>query len=54
MACGLKFSQALVDLPNGSMFKWARCGKCFRGEVIASCDQAADALEKMSKRRRTE
>ena len=48
MACGLKFSQALVDLPNGSMFKWARCGKCFRGEVIASCDQAADALEKLS------
>ena len=54
MACGLKFSPTLVDLPHGSMFKWARCGKCFRGEVIASCDQAADVLEEMSKRRRIE
>ena len=54
MACGLKFSAALVDLPNGSIFKWARCGKCFRGEVIASSDQAADVLEEMAKRRRRE
>lgn len=51
MACGLK-SSSLVSLPEGSMFRWARCGKCFKGEVIATCDQAADVLQAMSKRRR--
>lgn len=50
-ACGLKVS-SLVSLPDGSIFRWARCGKCFKGEVIASSDQAADVLEAMSKRRR--
>lgn len=37
---------------NSSMFRWARCGRCFKGEVIASPSQAADVLEAMSKRRR--
>ena len=52
MACGLKFTDSLVSLPDGSMFRWARCGKCFKGEVIASPSQAADVLDAMSKRRR--
>ena len=42
----------LVSLPDGSIFRWARCGKCFKGEVIASPSQAADVLDAMAKRRR--
>ena len=34
-------------LPDGASMQWARCHFCFRGEVMASCEQMADRLESL-------
>ncbi len=51
LRCGVKVSSAFLFLEQGSFFKWPRCGKCFKGEVLANASQAADLLGAMASRR---
>ena len=51
LRCGVKVSSAFLFLERGSFFKWPRCGKCFKGEVLATASQAADMLGAMASRR---
>ena len=51
LRCGVKVSAAFLFLEQGSFFKWPRCGKCFRGEVVANASQAADVLGAMASKR---
>ena len=51
LRCGVKVSAAFLFLEQGSFFKWPRCGKCFKGEVLANASQAADVLSAMASKR---
>ena len=48
---GVKVFPAFLFLEQGSFFKWQRCGKCFKGEVLANASQAADMLGAMASKR---
>ena len=49
--CGICANDKYGYLPNGASFKWARCGRCFKGEVISKPIHAAELLEKMARKR---
>ena len=49
---GVKVSDRFQFLERGSVFKWPRCGKCFKGEVLSTSSQVADALAAMAAKRR--
>ena len=49
--CGICANDKYEYLPNGASFKWARCGRCFKGEVISKPIHAAELLEKMARKR---
>ena len=51
LRCGVRVSSAFLFLEQGYFFKWPRCGKCFKGEVLANASQAADMLGAMASRR---
>ena len=52
LRCGVRVSSAFVFLEQGSFFKWPRCGKCFKGEVLANASQAADLLDALASKRK--
>lgn len=45
LQCGRKCGDTCAHLPDGASFKWARCGICFKGEVIIKVDDLVDALD---------
>ena len=50
--CGIVFKPSMYEfLPNGSTFKWARCGRCFKGEVISTPSEAATLLSNLANKR---
>lgn len=44
-SCGIGTSDKYALLTEGATFKWPRCGKCFKGEVIATPEQAVLFLD---------
>ena len=51
LLCGRKINENYRHLKEGASFKWARCTGCFRGEVITSSTQVADALDSLRAKR---
>lgn len=49
--CGIIVNEKFSVLPNGASLRWARCGRCFRGEVISNAGQAAEVLDILKSRR---
>ena len=44
---GRKCNENYRHLEEGASFRWARCSICFKGEVLTSAPQIADALDSL-------
>ena len=49
--CGVKITDKFTRLDEGASLKWARCGRCFKGEVIATAEEMVEALDKVRSQR---
>ena len=49
--CGIIITDKFTRLDEGASLKWARCGRCFKGEVIATAEEMVEALDKVRSQR---
>ena len=51
LLCGRRLNDNYAFLKDGASFHWPRCTGCFRGDVLSTVDQMADAFDKVRAQR---
>ena len=51
LLCGRRLNDNYAFLKDGASFHWPRCAGCFRGDVLTTVDQMADAFDKVRAQR---
>ncbi len=51
LLCGRRLNDNYLYLKDGASFHWPRCTGCFRGDVLTTTDQMADAFDRVRAQR---